>query len=331
MTFVDIPLKLDEIAKNRADAEIIAQARADRETAHQLFNEERHLDALERIVEALRTLRVFSQPAHTEFRAFVVLLLFDLAEIHFTLKDYKQSEKEIETLFRVLENLINEDPERFAKYHILAMELSTRILRSRKKALETLVKHQLNTETLYQKVNDGMLEATDKLVDSLCNVAQILASAGDYRAAMKFYAEAIKFSKKRAGRVSRKEVKMTIEMAKIMMRVRQMRPRAKRLLNAILPHAISLETIQLEEDILALIEIIDTDIEKEPAWKTFLHNLNITRSRKKGEKMIEEEEVQSVRIENAIETEKEIEKFEKEEHAEAKKEKRADDKKKKKK
>lgn len=43
------------------------------------------------------------------------------------------------------------------------------------------------------------------------------------------------------------------------------------------------------------------------------------------------EEVQSVRIENAIETEKEIEKFEKEEHAEAKKEKRADDKKKKKK
>lgn len=309
MTFIDIPLKLDQLSGNRADAEIITQVIADRETARRLIAEERHLDALERTVEALRNLRLFSQQSNIEFRALVVQLLFDLAEIHFMLKDYKQSEKELEGLFKVLEFLINEDAERFGKYHILAMELSTRILRSRKKALETLVKHQLNAETLYQKVSDGMLEATDKLVDSLCNVGQILASAGDYRAAMKFYAEAIKFSKKRTGKVNRKEVKMTVEMAKIMMRVRQMRPRAKRLLNAILPHAIALETIQLEEDILALIEIIDTDIEKEPAWKTFLHNLNITRSHKKSEKMIEEENEEIERLRKAEEMEDRMEKL----------------------
>jgi len=153
------------------------------------------------------------------------------------------------------------------------MELSTRILRSRKKTLDLLVTQQMNAEKLYDKVNSGVSAAIDKLVDSLRNVGELLASTGDYRGAMKFYTEAIRLSKKRAGRVNRKEVKMSVEMAKIMMRVRSMRPRAKRLLNAVLPHAIALETIELEEDILALIQMIDDDFEHETGWKTFFHNI----------------------------------------------------------
>ena len=121
-----------------------------------------------------------------------------------------------------------------------------------------LLKQQMNAGALYEKVNAGVVAATDKLVDSARNVGQLLASTGDLKAALKFYAEAIKYSKKRTGRVTRKEIKMTIEMAEIMMRIRPMRPRAKRLLNAILPHAISLETIELEQDILALIGVIDS-------------------------------------------------------------------------
>ena len=68
---------------------------------------------------------------------------------------------------------------------------------------------------------------------------------------------------------------MSLDMAEIMMRVRAMRPRAKRLLEALLPHAIALGTIELEEDILALIEVIDADIEREPIWKSFLHRLGL--------------------------------------------------------
>ena len=141
--------------------------------------------------------------------------------------------------------------------------------------MDLLVKHQITAGALYDKVNSGVAAATDKLVDSLRNVGQLLASSGDYKAALKFYAEAIKFSKKRAGKVTRKEIKMTIEMAEIMMRMRQMRARAKRLLNAILPHAIALETIELEEEILALSEIIDADIEHEPKWKSFIHKISL--------------------------------------------------------
>ena len=66
---------------------------------------------------------------------------------------------------------------------------------------------------------------------------------------------------------------MTIEMAEIMMRLRSMQPRAKRLLNAILPHAVSLETVQLEQDIISLIEVIDANEEPETKWRIFLHKV----------------------------------------------------------
>lgn len=273
MTIVDIPLNLSKMGQNSSQQEILTEVANYRNTTQTLINEERYMDALERTVSAMRNLRDFTDTDNTEFLAVLAGLIFDLAEIHFALHDYRQSEKELEVLFKVLARLIKEDAERFGKYHILAMELSTRILRSRKKAMELLVKQQLNASALYEKVNSGVVAATDKLVDSLRNVGQLLASAGDYKAAMKFYAEAIKFSKKRTGRVNRKEIKMTIEMAEIMMRVRTMRPRAKRLLNAILPHTIALETIELEEDILALLEVIDNDISQEPKWKTFIHKV----------------------------------------------------------
>ena len=290
MKFIEIPVDLKAIDPKSKDYEVVDAVLTCRSTAEELVAENRYMDAMERIVEGLRELREFSNYSSHDFRSLLIGLLFDLSEIHFELKDYKQSEKELETLFKVLEGLVKEDADRFGKYHVMAMELSTRILRSRKKTLDLLVKQQMNAGVLYDKVNSGVSAATDRLIESLRNVGELLASTGDYRAALKFYSEAIKLSKKRAGKVTRKEVKMSIEMAKIMMRVSSMRPRAKRLLEAVLPHSIALETIELEEDILALIHIIDSDEENEPLWKSFMLKVQkeaknrISKLRKKGER-----------------------------------------------
>jgi len=273
MTPIQIPLMLERFSPESKELEVLKEALSYRKATEQLITEERYLDAMERTVAALKVMREFPDYENVEFRSVLVALLFDLSEIHFALKNYKQSEKELDTLFKVLDNLVKLDEERFGKFHILAMELSTRILRSRKKALELLVKQQINAGTLYEKVNAVVVAATDKLVDSLRNVGQLLASTGDLKAALKFYAEAIKYSKKRTGRVTRREIKMTIEMAEIMMRIRSMRPRAERLLNAILPHAIAQETIELERDILALKEVIEKDVEHESNWKLFIHKI----------------------------------------------------------
>ncbi len=284
MTPLEIPLMTDIFPKDSKEFAILNEALVCRKAAAELIAEERYLDAMERTVAALLAMREFPDFDNIEFRALLVALLFDLSEIHFALKNYKQSEKELEVLFKVLDNLVKTDESRFGKYHILAMELSTRILRSRKKALDLLVKQQINAGALYEKVNAGVVAATDKLVDSLRNVGQLLASTGDLKAALKFYAEAIKYSKKRTGRVTRKEVKMTLEMAEIMMRLKAMRPRALRLLNAILPHAEALETIELERDILALIEVINSDEKNDSAWKNFFRKISLAAKSKFSKK-----------------------------------------------
>lgn len=273
MTQIELKIDIAAPGLKSEDASILEKASQARKEAGIFISEEKYLEAMERTVAALKEMREFSDYQNPEFRMLFVALLFDLAEIHYSLKNYKQSEKEVDLLFKVLDNLVKTDEERFGQYHILAMELSTRILRSRKKALDLLVKQQITTGRLYEKVNSGVATATDKLVDSLCRTGELLAATGDIREALKFYAEAIKYSKKRVGKVTPKEVKMTVEMAEIMMRLHNMHPRAKRLLEAILPHAKSLHLEQLQKDIVSLIEVIDNNVEPETKWRVFLHKV----------------------------------------------------------
>lgn len=231
-----------------------------------LLEAERYMEALERTIAALQRLREFPDHGNDEFRAILVALLFDLAEIHFMLKDYKRSEKELDVLFKALDPLVSKNPDRFGRLHILAMELSTRIIRSRKKTIEMLARQQIHVDELNEKVNSGIINATERLVDSLCNVGRLLASSGEYREAMKFFSEAIRISKKRAGRANRKEIRMSIEMAEIMIRVKSLRPRAERLLNAILAHAISLKETELQKEIETLKDMIKLQENMKGSW-----------------------------------------------------------------
>lgn len=276
MTIKEFNPNLDALPEEGDERRIFEEALGLRKEGLELYAEEKYDQALQKAVEALRVLREFSDYSHREFRAMLVAVLFDLSEYHFALKDFRQSEKELEMLFKVLEQLLKEDADRFGEYHVLAMELSTRILRSRKKTLDLLAKQQINTGVLYEKVNAGVAAATDKLVESLRKAAEMMAQTGDYRGAVRFYMEAIKLAKKRAGRVARREIRMTVDMARVMMHNRSDLPRAKRLLAAVLPHAIALENLELEQEILALTEQIDSDIAHEPIWKSFLEKVQRT-------------------------------------------------------
>lgn len=275
MSKINLPLDLSGFPNKSDEFKILSNAEKSRATVAALIDDERYLDALERTVTIMRELRDFPDITNKEFRTMFAAILFDLAEIHFAIKDYQRSEKELDTLFKVLSSLVKEDPERYGEVHILAMELAARIIRSRKKTIELLMKQKETTEALYDKVNSGVASATDRLADSLRKVGELMAASGKYKEALKFYSEAIKFSKKRSGRVGRKEIKMTIEMAEIMSRIKNMRERAKRLLAAVLPHAIALEIIELEEDIIALIELIDV-MEAQPSrWKSFTQSISL--------------------------------------------------------
>lgn len=284
MTLKELPILIHNLPTDPHDRKTIEEVIKLREEALRLYGEEQYEKALELTVEGLRRLREFSDFGHKEFRAVLATLLFDLSELHFALKDYKQSEKELEMLFKVLEQLLKEDADRFGEYHVLAMELSTRVLRSRKKTLDLLAKQQINTGVLYEKVNAGIANATDKLVESLGKGAEMMAQTGDYRGAVRFYMEAIKLAKKRTGRVTKREVRMTVDMARVMMRSRHELARAKRLLAAVLPHAVALENLELEQEILGMIEKIDADVANESVWKSFVDKVQKTIKSKKKDK-----------------------------------------------
>ena len=266
MNQIDVHIRMESFAKDSLEAEVLANVVATRLQISRLLEAEKYMEALERTISALQRLKDFPDHDNEEFRALLVALVFDLAEIHYMLKDYKRSEKELDALFKVLDPLMSKNPDRFGRLHILAMELSTRILRSRKKTIDMLARQQLHADALSEKVNSGILSATERLVDSLCNVGRLLAASGDYREAMKFYSEAIRISKKRAGRVNRKEIKLTTEMAEIMIRVKAMRPRAERLLDAVLPHAISLGETELQKEIETLKQMIKLQENMKVSW-----------------------------------------------------------------
>lgn len=266
MNQIDIHIRTERFPKDSVEAEVLANVATTRLQTASLLADEKYMAALELTIMALQRLKDFPDHSDEEFGAALVALIFDLSEIHFMLQDYKRSEKELDSLFKVLDPLLSKNAERFGRLHILAMELSTRILRSRKKTIDLLARQQLNVDALTEKVNAGISNATERLVDSLCNVAKLLASTGNYREAMKFYKEAIGISKKRSGRVNRKEIKMTLEMAAVMMNVKAMRPRAERLLDAVLPHAISLHETELEKEIEILKDMIRLHDNMKSSW-----------------------------------------------------------------
>lgn len=293
MALNPLPKLLKELTGSPEEKRVLEEALKLRQEALQLDAAEDYEKAALKTVEALRAMREAPDFSGKQFRAVLALLLFDLSELHFTLKDYKQSEKELETLFKVLDSLLHEDQETFGPWHVTALELSTRILRSRKKMLDLLAKQQINTGMLYEKVNSGVAAATDKLVDSLRKGAQMMASTGDYRSAVRFYMEAIRLAKKRAGKVTRREVEMTVEMARVMMHSKSEQARARRLLNAVLPHAVALETVELEQEILSMIEAIDANLVHDPKWRQFLDKLRHPRAKKDSENSEDSEKSES--------------------------------------
>lgn len=266
MNQIDVNIRMEAFGKSSPEAEVLANVVAARLEISRLLEAEKYMEALEKTINALQRLKDFQDHENEEFKAILVALIFDLAEIHFELKDFKRCEKELDLLFKVLDPLVSKNPDRFGRLHILAMELSTRIIRSRKKTIDMLARQRQNVDVLTEKVNSGISSATDRLVDSLCNVGRLLASSGDYREAMKFFSEAIRISKKRSGRVNKKEIKMTAEMAEIMIRVKSMRPRAERLLDAVLTHAIALGEADLEQQILTLKEMIKLQENMKVSW-----------------------------------------------------------------
>ena len=177
MTQVDIPLDLKKFDKNSKELEIFNEALAARATAFEMTVEERYIDAIERTVSALKTMREFPDFDDREFRSLLVALLFDLAEIHFAPQGLQAERKGAGD---ALQRCAGNAPERgFRPVRTVPHPRNGTLhpdIPLAEEGPRHAVKQQINTGQLYEKVNSGVVAATDKLVDSLRKTGQLLSS-----------------------------------------------------------------------------------------------------------------------------------------------------------
>ena len=87
MTQIDLSINLESPGLDPKDKEILKGVLEVRHEAGEFLRQDKYLEAMERTVAALKMMREFSNYQNPEFRSLFVALLFDLAEIHYYLKN----------------------------------------------------------------------------------------------------------------------------------------------------------------------------------------------------------------------------------------------------
>ena len=105
----------------------------------------------------------------------LAISLYDLALIHCETKEYKQAEREILKSVKLLERLVKINPERYSTAQLTALNASTSIYRSRVDQANLLATYEVETSTYLAEVNNGIVEATTRLITSLQNVGDTLS------------------------------------------------------------------------------------------------------------------------------------------------------------
>lgn len=133
-----------------------------------LFIEKEDMESA--MASAASTLTLLSQEAKRKDEPFLQILgalLYDIAFLHTQRKEYKQAERELSKALKIFERLAKTNPERYASPHLMAVNAVTATYRNRVKQAELLAHYQVATSTYLHQVNEGVSEATGRLVDSI--------------------------------------------------------------------------------------------------------------------------------------------------------------------
>ena len=120
---------------------------------------------------------------------------------------------------------------------IMALNASTSVYRSRVKQAELLAHYQASTSVYLQMVNQGIGDATTRLVESLLTEGRTLADMGRHREAVQFFTRALKYSTKIEPELTLAQLQMTVDLGESMLQVPAMRDKGVHLLNTMLHKA----------------------------------------------------------------------------------------------
>ncbi len=83
MNQIDVHIRMEAFGKDSQEAEVLANVVAARLEISRLLEQEKYMEAMEKTINALQRLKDFPDHDNEEFKAILVALIFDLAEIHY--------------------------------------------------------------------------------------------------------------------------------------------------------------------------------------------------------------------------------------------------------
>ena len=182
-----------------------------------------------------------------DFNAIVTSLLYNLALAHHGMGDNSRAAKELTKSQQLLERLAKRNDTRFSAMLLLAVEASTEVIKSKTKQMNILAHYQSASELYISELNSGDANATrtamSNLVDTLGKEGDIMLEMGNGRNAVKYYTKALRYQKKMGEKMGHRELRLSIGLAKALMRLINRRAAAEQLLRSLLPLAQRLDAM----------------------------------------------------------------------------------------
>lgn len=188
-------------------------------------------------VSAAATLNLLAQEPRRKdepFLSVLASLLYDIAMVHSSRGRFKQAEREIEKAMKIFERLAKTSPQRYGAAHLLAMNASTQIYRSRVKQAEMLASYQNATNAYLRMVSEGIEDAGMRLVESLVSEGQTLTQMSRQREAVQYFTRALKYLTKIEPEFTLRQLQLSIDLGEALLAVKGSREKGIHLLNTML-------------------------------------------------------------------------------------------------
>ncbi|MGM9802848.1 MAG: hypothetical protein ACI308_01575 [Muribaculaceae bacterium] len=194
-------------------------------------------DAAEQSLQALSDIAV---KRGEDFLAVLAALLYNLAAMHNEGGESVRAAKELTKAQKLYERLVKKNPHRFATMLTYAVEASTVIFTSRNKQLQVFAHYQELSEQYTVMASEGNHDALHSLVDTLTKEGDIMMQMGNSRDAVKYYTKALRWQKRLGTPVGKDQLRLSIALAKALMRKTDRRDTALQLLHSLQPLALQL-------------------------------------------------------------------------------------------
>ena len=201
---------------------------------------------------ALLVLSTHTGKKTEDFNAIVAALLYNLALAHHDMGDNSRAAKELTKAQQLLERLTKRNDTRFSAMLLMAVEASTEVIKSKTKQMNVLAHYQSASELYMSELDSGDANATrtamSNLVETLGKEGDIMLEMGNGRNAVKYYTKALRYQKKLGDKMGERDLKLSIGLAKALMRLINRRAAAEQLLRSLLPLAQRLDaTVEVHE------------------------------------------------------------------------------------